>query len=31
MRLGGRPQWQLFFKDGLHFSASASGRSVAGG
>ena len=28
MRLGGRPQWQLFFKDGLHFSASAGGRSV---
>ena len=33
MRLGGRPQWQLFFKDGTHFSASASGRNVrrAGG
>jgi hypothetical protein len=28
MNLGGRPQWQLFFKDGLHFSASANGRSV---
>lgn len=28
MRSGGRPQWQLFFKDGLHFSASASGRTV---
>ena len=28
MRLGGRPQWQLFFKDGLHYSASTSGRSV---
>ena len=28
MRIGGRPQWQLFFKDGLRFSSSASGRSV---
>ena len=28
MRLGGRPQWQLFFKDGLHYSANAGGRNV---
>ena len=29
MRGGGRPQWQLFFKDGLHFSASAGGAASA--
>jgi hypothetical protein len=27
-RFGPRAQWQLFFDDGLHFSASASGRNV---
>ena len=27
-RFGPRAEWQLFFDDGLHFSASASGRKV---
>jgi hypothetical protein len=28
MRLAGKSEWQLFFADGLHFSASASGKRV---
>ena len=28
MNVGGRSEWQLFFDDGLHYSASASGRTV---
>jgi len=28
MSIGGKPEWQLFFDDGLHFSASASGKKV---
>ena len=28
MNIAGRSEWQLFFEDGLHFSGSASGRTV---
>jgi hypothetical protein len=28
MEFGGSPQWQLFFDDGLHFSAGANGKKV---
>lgn len=28
LNIGGESQWQLFFKDGLHFSASANGKKV---
>jgi hypothetical protein len=28
MRIGGAAEWQLFFGDGLHYSASANGKRV---